>query len=388
MASANCTPTHLGGIAMRGLMAWSLAVGSTLTSAARAQEDPVIADRKLSEWVKMLREEKEPTKRYRAIIALEVAGPRGKGVLQSLFDVLADKKADVETRREIARTLGRMGPDAKGAAEALGDALKNDASDSVKEAAAKALGGAMAEKGHTQVLILAGALSAKHEGTRVAAAESLRDLGGKARAALPQLLDVLKNMNLDRFSRLYVAQLFAKLPEDIDKTSPVLIEVLHETSAHVSLREAAAESLGQLKAGAAVTALGKALHWEKDKDNAPVEVRRAAAVALLKIGSKATSVWPVIETSMKTDPDTYVRSQVIRLAGALGREESAAVPALTNACLKDGSPDNRLAAIQELGALGRVAVSAKGTLAQIMREDGRQVLRNAAAAALKKIEAP
>jgi hypothetical protein len=47
-----------------------------------------------------------------------------------------------------------------------------------------------------------------------------------------------------------------------------------------------------------------------------------------------------------------------------------------------------VAAIQELGALGRVAFSAKQTLAQIARDDGRQAVRDAAARALKKIEAP
>jgi hypothetical protein len=387
---------------MRGLMALALGAGLSLASAARAQEDPLIADRKLSEWLKMLREEKEPAARYRAILALEVAGPRAKGVLQGLFDALANEKNDAETRREVARTLGRMGPEAKGAAEALGVALKNDKADAVKEAAAKALGGRMAEKGHTQVLVLASALLTKHEGTRVAAAESLRDLGDKARAALPQLLDVLKNKDLDRFSRLYVAQLLGKLPDDVDKTVPVLIDVVEETAAHISLREAAVESLGQLKADGGIRTLGRVLmvtinlvpavagvaYSAKSNDNDPVEIRRAAAVALLKMGSKARSAWPILEASMLIDPDTYVRSQVIRVAGALGREESSAVPALVEACLKDANPDNRVAAIQELGALGRVAFSAKQTLAQIARDDGRQAVRDAAARALKKIEAP
>jgi HEAT repeat protein len=283
-----------------------------------------------------------------------------------------------------------MGPDAKGAAEALGEALKSDKSELVREAAAKALGGKMAEKGHTQVLALGVALKDKHAGVRVAAAESLRDLGEKARAALEPLLEILKNKELDRFSRFYAAQVMGRFAEDVEKTGPVLIEVAGEKSAHVSVRVAAIESLGRLKLEDAVAALGNLLeYFPKDpKGNAPVEIRLAAAVALMKIPEKTKSVWSTIEKSLKIDPDPTVRSQAIRLAGGLGREESGVVPALIISCTKDASPDCRVAAIQELGELGRVAASAKDTLMILIREDARQSIRDAAAAALKKIDAP
>ncbi|MCI0380503.1 MAG: HEAT repeat domain-containing protein, partial [Gemmataceae bacterium] len=97
-----------------------------------AQDEEVLG-KKRSEWLAILKEHKEVKFRRAAIIALEVIGPRSRGVLEGLFEAL-DQDADPEVRREAALTLGRMGADAKGAAEALGEALKRDKADVVREA--------------------------------------------------------------------------------------------------------------------------------------------------------------------------------------------------------------------------------------------------------------
>src|SRR5581483_9872651 len=118
-------------------------------AALHAGEDEVLG-KKGSEWLKILREHKEVKFRRAAIIALEVIGPRGKGVLAGLYESL-EKDSDPEIRREVALLLGRMGPEAKGAVGALGAALKGDKAEVVREAAAQALGGKLAEQAHTQV---------------------------------------------------------------------------------------------------------------------------------------------------------------------------------------------------------------------------------------------
>src|SRR5437588_12836610 len=89
-----------------------------------AQEEEVLR-KKRSEWLTILKDHKETKLRRAAVIALEVIGPRAKGVLDGLFDAEA-KDPDPEVRREIALALGRMGSEARGAADVLGQVLKHD----------------------------------------------------------------------------------------------------------------------------------------------------------------------------------------------------------------------------------------------------------------------
>src|SRR5437588_10693059 len=89
-----------------------------------AQEEEVLR-KKRSEWLTILKEHKETKLRRAAVIALEVIGPRAKGVLDGLFDAEANDP-DPEVRREIALALGRMGSEARGAADDSGQVLRHD----------------------------------------------------------------------------------------------------------------------------------------------------------------------------------------------------------------------------------------------------------------------
>src|SRR5438132_12922229 len=128
---------------------------------ARSQQEEPVLNKTLSEWLKILRTEKDVKWRRASLIALEVYGPKKAGVVPGLLDAL-EKDAEPNIRREAASTLGRMRPDAKGAIDALAAALKNDKSDVVREAAARALGGRMATQSHSQVLTLGSALRDAH----------------------------------------------------------------------------------------------------------------------------------------------------------------------------------------------------------------------------------
>ena len=365
-------------------------VALLLAPLVRSQQEDTVLNKTLGEWLKILRTEKDVKWRRASLIALEVYGPKKAGVVPGLLDAL-EKDAEPTIRRETASTLGRMGPDAKGAIDALAVALKNDKSEVVREAAARALGGRMATQSHSQVLILGAALGDAHAGTRTAAAETLRDLGEHARAVVPQLCEALADAKNDRFTRTYVAQVLGRLKEDADKSAGVLATVVIDAAAPVAVREAAADALGRLGADSAIGNLAMALsHKAKDKkdktpETNPPEVRRAAALALAKFDDKAKGVWSVINAALR-DPDSGVRYQVIRLAGRLGREVEEVVPNLVQIAAEDEVTENRLAAVQELGELGPVASRAVDGLSRLARDDTRSSVREAAQAALKKIQ--
>ena len=186
------------------------------------------SEKSASEWLTILKEHKEPKYRRAAVVVLGVMGPHVKGVLDGLFDAV-QSDPDPEVRREIVLTLGKMGADAKGAAEALGDVLKRDKADTVREAAALSLAGKLNEQAFTQVLILAQAMKDPYAGTRAAAAEALKNLGEKAKLALPQITAVAQDKMADRFPRIYAIQMISKWSGD--GTLKVLVGIFDDTHA-------------------------------------------------------------------------------------------------------------------------------------------------------------
>jgi HEAT repeat protein len=346
-------------------------------SACFGQEEE-IRGKKLSEWLKMLKTHKEAKNRRAAVIVLSVVGPKVNGVLDGLFDAVANDP-DPEVRRDIALTLGRMGMDAKGAGEVLGDVLKNDKSEIVREAAALSLAGKLNEQAFTQVVALAGALKDSHAGTRAAAAEALKNLGEKAKLVLPQLTAVAQDPKADKFTRLYAMQMISKWGDD--GTVKVLAGIYKDTTAPADVRQGALAGIGGMgeKSGPAVPVLAHALAEKQ------VELRRAAAVALVQIGSAAKEAWPAAKEAYK-DADSAVRNQVIRLAGTLGKDQKEAVTLLAKAAVDDANLENRLAAIQELAQLESAATEALPTLVRLAAEDVRAAVREAADAAVKRIK--
>lgn len=349
-------------------------------SALAAQQEDTVLGKKPAEWLAILKGHKELKARQASLIALEVFGPRTRGVVPGLIEAI-EKDPEPELRRGAALLLGGMGGDAKEAVPALAEALKGDKADVVREAAARALAGKLNDHAHEQVLVLAGALTDAHAGTRAAAAEALKALGDKARLAVPQLVRVAKDVKADRLLRLYAIQLVSRLDDDASEKSRLLLGILAESAAHATLKIAAMEGMAREEklADAEVAALGRLL---QDK---AVELRRAAASALAKHGEQAGMLWTQVRAGLQDD-DTTVRYQLLRVAGALAGEQKEALSALMHAAQKDAYLENRLAAIQELGQLGASAASAVETLRSIATGDTRAAVREAATAALKRIE--
>jgi HEAT repeat protein len=95
--------------------------------------EPIVAGRPLSAWVKELKG-KDPGERRSAALFL---GSKGNTfAVPHLIPLLKD--SDIEVRDAAARALGRIGPEGKAAIGPLIEALK-DSDDEVKAAAAEAL---------------------------------------------------------------------------------------------------------------------------------------------------------------------------------------------------------------------------------------------------------
>ncbi|MCI0461646.1 MAG: HEAT repeat domain-containing protein [Gemmataceae bacterium] len=360
-----------------------IGLASLLALPLRAPGGTEVGGKRTAEWLKILLADKEAKQRRRALIALEIIGPKGDRVLQGLTIALR-QETDSELRREVAQTLGRMGEDARSAIPDLTQSLSGDKHGPVREAAAKALGemGALAKKA---IPTLAAALKDSHPGTRTAAAAALKGLAGEIESVLTQVLDLIKDgkdANSPPVARVYAAQMIGQLGIRAPVVVPVLTAVMADEGDHPQVRQAVADALARFEFRAEEAA--KPLARAAVDTKAPIDLRRSALMALGKVTTDPKVVWPAAKAALD-DKDATLRAQAVRVAGPVGRAEQEVVPTLARVAQKDKNIEVRLAAIQELGALGGAAKSAQKALQELANTDPRPAVRDAASAALKLI---
>ena len=221
--------------------------------------------------------------------------------------IAALKSKDAAARKDAAGALTAERRVPAAAAPPLGEALLDDDLD-VRQEAARALIGI----GRPAVAVLVGVLKEKDRNARKLAVQALGELGSRARSALPQLMNLVKN--------------------DGDK----------------AVRIGAAFALGRMgtAGNAAVSVLTTAL---KDAD---ADLRGTAAVALGEIGPGAKGAVPALTEALK-DENQYVRSSAAYGLGGIGRDAVASAAALSES-LKDKEPTVRRFAASALGRIGPV----------------------------------
>jgi HEAT repeat protein len=363
-----------------------LAVLWLVPSLAADDRDPSFGGKKASEWLTVLRSDKDAKKRRGVLIVLEYLGPAVPGVLPGIQKALREDE-DEAMRVASAQLLGRMANKARDLKVDLGDtvdalsaALKSDKADKVREAAARALG-EMGTDARFSVASLAAALKDKATATREAATASLGKLGPDAVAALPELLAIAKDKTADGLTRAHAAFALGRLGAEVaDKTVPALGAMLSDTDAPHEVRKASAEALGRLGRDAknAVPALAAAL---KDRQ---LDVRRAAVVALDLMGPDAKPGFAALKEAAR-DEDKSVRAQVVHALGNFGKEMPAEVVPILVDRLQDTVLDVRVASALALGVIGPEAKAAVPALMSAAR-DGLAPLREAAGEALKRIQ--
>ena len=357
------------------ILALSLVTLQPVTAFAQESE---FQGKKTSEWLKILHDGKEVNRRRAAVFALDALGPNTPGVLPGLIEAM-EKDADAGIRSEIALSLGGHGEKAKGAVDALAGRLE-DENAKVREAAARSLG-KLAEHASIHVMGLGRALKDKDADARAAAAEALIYFGDKTKIILPQIIAAAQDGKLDVYTRLYSVQILGKQAGDDANVIDVLGKILAAAKdSPVNLRQAAATSLGTIGPAAHGTTsiLAAALDDAKqDKD-----LRLARAVALGKIGSKASAAWPAVKRLFSSS-DAGLRCQAVRLTPVLAKGNPEADKELLAIIDNEDNIEVLVAAVQEVGELEVKA--AVPVLERLAMDTLRPAVRQAAMASLKKI---
>ena len=378
-----------------------LAVLVPAPPAAWPQDDePVFRNRKLSEWLKVLKEDASYDRRRAALLAAELVGPnKSTKVLPALTAALRDDTEE-RLREAAAVALGRLGerqgsraPNDRVSFEApregLIAALRTDKSGKVRRAAAEALGRLEAVEAAPAVDVLAAALKDPDPATRTAAAESLRRIGADARDAVPALREALEDVAAPAATRVQAALALGNIGGPALPAVPELTAALAPANPP-QVRRAAAATLGRLGKGAAEAAgpLGKVL---VDRAGSDVELRRAAAAALDGLGPDAGAALKALQDAL-TDDDRFVRGLALHALGRMGAElasDRKSVVAAVLARLNDRVVEVRVAALETLGALGPDGLGPDlglvvGRIGETSR-DSQKAVRDAAQEALKKL---
>ncbi|HEV3262006.1 MAG TPA: HEAT repeat domain-containing protein [Gemmataceae bacterium] len=313
-----------------------------------------------------------------AASALGKLGPDARGAAPDILPLMADRAASV--RQQAARTLGKVGADSKEKVfDALREALKDSDRD-VRLAAAEAIC-TIEDLSVSDVPLLVQILKHQDQQARTFAARGLARLGRGAKAALPDLMAAYAGA--DQSLRRAVIETVAQLGVDAKPAVPTFAEALQDSDA--SVRKQAILALAKLGPDAkeAARPLGQVLS-DSDKD-----VRQSAVVALRKIGPGAKEAVPALAQLLSEEIDTAhgqaLRLEVLSTLGAIGPQAKAAVPDLLRSL-----HDNRLKEIHNptaftLAKIGKVAIK---DLAAALKNDDNWCVRAGAAIALGEIGKP
>jgi HEAT repeat protein len=400
-----------------------------LSSTARAaDDDPVLQNKRLSEWIELLRGEQAQItrqtllqamgcsashpkvwqpwllqRREAGLLAVSLIGPqKSPNVFPALLGALRNDPEE-SLRRGAAQSLGRLGrkvhednKEMRGTPikltevrNGLVEALRADNSPKVREACARSLG-QLQEDATDGIPALVHALKDTDENTQAAAGEALRILGLTItiRDKLPELEEAFKNPKTNTMARVQVALTIGLIGRSVAVDNKVLREVLKDAKAPGDLRVTVAETLGALGSSSAVEDLTAVL-GAKDSSQA---LRHACLAALDTFGADAKPALPELKKGLN-DKDKFIRTQSMHVLGRIGKELGPESKEIVKELLKitnDPIFEVRLAAIETLGNLGAEAIG--DDLPMVLErltelaKDGQRTIRDAAEDAKKKLK--
>jgi len=287
--------------------------------------------------------EMDESLRDRFVDALIAMGSGAKSALAALLPIAKDTSLPLSRRERTIAALAAADPSSADVAMCL-NMLAGDADQSVRAAAAAALGRLDPLPPEALEKLVALAKSDKRTDPRVAALRALAAAGTRAKSARDEIEPIAAGKHQDGLALLAKVAVAAMDGDPARATSAV-------------------------RAGLA--------------DKKP-DLRAAAVRALLELGP-GTDDLPTLLKLLK-DRDDATREAAARCLGRLGPAAKEAVPRLVKLLGDDGVSDVRVAAAAALGDIGPAALTAVPKLQRAVRDD--RVIESTARRSLEKLGIP
>ncbi|MFO0800354.1 MAG: HEAT repeat domain-containing protein [Gemmataceae bacterium] len=357
-----------------------------VSSLAAAQDsDPVVDGKKASEWFSTLRNDPSPRKRAQAAAALGPLWLKHQHK-DALPDLVRSMKVDTSAavRAQCVRTFGSLPPDTAAVlAKEVSAAFAEEKEAAVRKELALALS-RFPDVAKKAVEPLSGVLKDPDPLAKVAAAEALARAGKDAKDSADDLLPLLD----DKEKPVRQAAVFALGRVGPDNPSFVAAALAGRFGREpdVEVRREVVGSLKLLgdKSDAVVAMLAGATA------DADAETRTGAVRTLGSFGPPAKAAADPLLKAATANPDKAFREDAVRAFAAVLGPDGLKARAADVVKVMEADPEFevRLAAVEELGALGTLAKGdALITGALRARQSDPQVkVRQAAAAAVRRIE--
>jgi HEAT repeat protein len=332
--------------------------------------------------------------RNQAMTALGAVGPAAKPAVPEL--VRLARSADRSGRLAALAALGRIGPAAEQAVRDLRKILGNERNDELRRQAAWALG-AIGPAARAALPDLRDLLAHRSVNVRVAAAEALWQVGQDAGPVVRILRDELKRAAPGSHARGLVASALGRVGPPARAALPDLLEVIKDPDAFC--RSQAVLALGSL--GPATEKSAQAVVRTFQRDPQPY-VRGNAAGVLQRYGpADAAAVGPLTSALQvqpqfirKLGPQPFIPTErgnatrtLVEALGRIGPPAAAAVDKIISLLRSPFThPVVRAPAIEALGKIGPAAAKAIDTLVQSLNSSDPGT-RFQAAQALPRVDA-
>ena len=206
--------------------------------------------------------------------------------------------------------------------------------------------------------------------TRRQAALILGRMGPRGRAAIPLLVEFLQETTgqADVPTRLWAAKALALFGPEAKSAAPVLNRLMRDQTQPISHRQAMIEVLARIGTAHAdvVPGLIEVLTNQSRNVSKTAEeraLREAATDGIAMIGPAAATAIPALIRATR-DPNETLRRKSVAALGAMGARAEIAIAALAESMALDESPAVRDSAVEALAKVGPAAIAVLKRLIQ------------------------
>ncbi len=355
--------------------------GYFLNSPNQVAAQDMVAGKTRAQWIEIVKKEGSSDNLRRAgVAALAIFGITYDDVDKTLATLLAEDKAEVVRNQVLITLANSKKADLSRWANRLADTLKNDKSPRLRQQAVFVLG-RMEELAKPALSNIISACKDSVPNVRAAAVECLSKTGATAKSIIPVILPLLKDENWQ--VRLNSVLALGRLESLASETIPNLIQML-DTEKEASVRLEIIRDFGMIGTDSSVVPiLVKIVKSDLNAEN-----RQTAALSLGKMKKAASSSTMTLLEILQNDSDATVRTYLVRELPKISVDQlKVLVTPFANQLIKETNYNVKVAIIEELGAMGTLAIDALPALKKA-QDDISVEIRNEAKLAIKKISPP